>query len=346
MRWSKTLQIVGVHAEGEVGKVVTGGVIDLPGATTYEKFVHLRTEDDSLVRFTLFEPRGCAQMSVNLVFAPSDPTADVAFIPLQPDGAHAMSGSNAMCVVTALLETGALPMIEPMTTVVLDTAAGLVHATAECRDGKCRSVALNFMPSFVEQLDANLEVDGHGSIPVDVAFGGCFFALVDAKTFGFDLGPDEARDLVEIGSDIADAAKEQLSVSHPLFPAIDAVEYALFCSHDGDVARNANVMFPGRMDRSPCGTGTAARLAVMHARGQLEVGETLEFQSIIGSRFHASILRTTKVDRFPAVCPQISGRAWIYSMETLGLDPEDPYPLGYTLNDTWGTGVIDQHNSD
>ncbi len=267
MRWSRVVTIVGAHAEGEVGRVITGGVLDVPGETMLDKMRHLNEEDDSIRRFTLFEPRGSAQMSVNLLLPPTRAGADAGFIVMQPDACHAMSGSNAMCVTTVLLETGILPMSEPETTVVLDTPAGLVTATAACRDGKCERVSLDFVPSFAEHLDHPVEVEGLGTVSVDVAYGGCYFALIDAKALGFAITPDEARDMVDAGTKIQRAANAQITVAHPEAPELADISYAMFCGRTGDgndTLRSGTVIYPGRMDRSPCGTGTAARLAAMH----------------------------------------------------------------------------------
>lgn len=338
MKWSKTLNIVGAHAEGEVGRVITGGVLDIPGATMLDKMKYIAEVDDSLVRFCLFEPRGSAQMSVNLLLSPTRPDADAAFIPLQPDGPHAMSGSNAMCVVTVLLETGILPMTEPETIVRLDTAAGLVAARAICKNGKCERVFLDFFPSFVEQLDHPLHVEGLGDLSVDIAFGGCFFAFVDAQSLGVEIDPENARQLVDLAASIQKAAQEQIKVSHPELPGFDRIEYVLFCEKNGRNIRNGNVIFPGRMDRSPCGTGTAARLAVLHARGEIEIGEQIESRSIIDSMFTAEITGTTDVCGREAILPRLSGRAWLYGQYQLACDPSDPFREGYTLSDTWGDG--------
>lgn len=339
MRWSRMVTIVGAHAEGEVGRVVTAGVLDVPGETMFDKMRYLNEQDDWARRFTLFEPRGAAQMSVNLLLPPTRPEADAGFIVMQPDACHTMSGSNAMCVVTVLLETGLLPMEEPETRIVLDTPAGLIAATASCRDGKCERVALDFVPSFVEHLDRALEVEGLGTVMADVAYGGCYFALVDAAQLGFAITPDESRDMVEAGMKIRRAAVEQVAVAHPEMPEIDDIGYTMYCGRENGDLKNGTVMFPGRMDRSPCGTGTAARLAVMHARGELAVGERVTQFSTIGSRFEAEILETTTVGNRAAVIPRISGRAWIYGLYQLGVDPSDPYPQGYTVSDTWGPGI-------
>jgi proline racemase len=339
MRWSRMITVVGAHAEGEVGRVVTGGLVGVPGATMLDKMRHLNGTDDRIRRFALFEPRGCAQMSVNLLLPPTHAGADAGFLVMQADGCHAMSGSNAMCVTTVLLETGMLPMVEPVTRVVLDTPAGLVTAEAACQGGKCERVTLELVPSFVEHLGQPLDVEGFGTLRVDVAYGGDYFCLVDAGQCGFRVAPDEARDMVALGRQIRRAARRQISVRHPDIPDLREIGFVMFCAGaagGSEPPRNGTVVHPGRLDRSPCGTGTAARLAVMHAKGELPVGQTLEVRSVIDSSFHAETVGTTMVGDRAAIVPRISGRAWIFSVDQLGLDPSDPYPLGYTLADTWG----------
>jgi proline racemase len=342
MHWSRTLNIVGAHAEGEVGRVITGGVIDLPGRTMIEKMEYLNNVDDRLRRITMFEPRGSAQMSVNLLVPPCTPGADAGFIVMQADACHAMSGSNAMCVATVLLETGMLPMVEPETNVTLDTPAGLVVARCRCRNGKVEQVSVDMPPAFVEYLDHPLELDDGKRITVDVAYGGAYYCMVRAEDFGFRIGPGEARAMVDVGRRIRAAALKQIQVQHPEISQLNRIEAVMYCSRFVDVAapiRSGTVIYPGRMDRSPCGTGTAARLAVLHARGQVEAGQHLTQMSAINSRFIAEILGTAKVGNRPAVLTRVSGRAWIYSVGQLGVDPTDPYPIGYCLPDTWGPDV-------
>ena len=334
--------MVGAHAEGEIGRVITAGVIDLPGSSMREKLRYLQTANDALRRFAMHEPRGCAQMTTNLLLPPCDPAADAAFIPMQADGSHAMSGSNAMCVTTVLLETGILPMQEPVTDVVLDTAAGLVRTRASCNNGKVESVTLDFFPSFCEQQAAPLQVPGVGAVEVDVAFGGVYYAIADTKQFGIGIEPGSARELVELGNRIKAAAVEQIAVRHPEIPEFDHIEFIMFADtvdRAQRVFRNGTVMPPGRMDRSPCGTGTAARLAVMRQRGELDIGEKVQIRSTIDSRFEAEISGDTRVGDQPAVTTRMTGRAWIYGIHQLGRDPSDPFPEGFTLADTWGTGI-------
>jgi proline racemase len=343
MRWQKVVTVAHAHAEGEVGRVITGGVLDVPGKTMFDKKSWLEKHGDDLRRMILFEPRGSAAMSVNLLLAPTTPKADAGFIVMESTDYPPMSGSNAMCVTTVLLETGILPMKEPTTKVVLDTPAGLVTAIATCRDGKCERVSLESVPAFVTHLDATLEVEGLGTVTVDVAYGGAVFAMADAAKLGFKIEPSEARDIVAVGRKITAAADAQLTVKHPRNPKINRVAF----THFGGPPRGATkrrrstvVIEPGRLDRSPCGTGTMAKLAQLTARGQLKVGEKLFHDSITGTNFIADVVRKTKVGRYDAVVPRVSGRAWIAGLFQFGHDPSDPVPEGFTLPDTWGDGPI------
>ncbi|WP_417227874.1 proline racemase family protein [Amphritea sp.] len=339
MQWNKKISVLGVHAEGEIGRVITAGVLDIPGRSMMDKMNYINTVDDSIRRFALFEPRGFSQMTVNLLLPATQPEADVGFIPMQPDCAHALSGSNSMCVTTALLETGMIPMQEPHTEVVLDTPAGLVTATAHCENGKCKSVSLTMVPSFVEALDQQIEVEGLGKLTVDIAYGGCYFALVDANALGLKLRPSEARTLVELGTRIKQAAAAQISVQHPLYPSLNKIEYAIFTGNYEGELRSTNIIYPGRVDRSPCGAGSSARLAVMYARHQIAMNEPVKIKSTIDGRFICEVVAETTVGDKQAIIPRIEGRAWIYSMEEYGVDPSDPFPLGYTLSDTWGPEI-------
>lgn len=341
MKWSRMISVVGAHAEGEVGRVIVGGVLDVPGGTTAEKLSYLQ-HNDGLRQFVNNEPRGCAQMTTNLLLPATHPGADVAFIPMQADGTHAMSGSNAMCVATVLLETGTIPMEEPESRVVLDTAAGLVIAIAKCREGRVENVTLEMFPAFATDIDVPLEVEGVGTIHVDVAFGGAFYVLPEVRQLGLSIEPGAARDMVEIGAKIMTAATEQISVSHPRLQGFDQIEFLMFTDvvdAGRRVFRNATIMPPGRVDRSPCGTGSAARMAAMYAKGEISLNQKLHMLSTIGSHFGASIVSTADVGGRPGIVPRISGRAWIYAVMELGCDPSDPFSSGYTMADTWGTGI-------
>ncbi|BCQ29906.1 proline racemase family protein (plasmid) [Caballeronia sp. NK8] len=339
MRWKKTLQLVDVHCEGEIGKVITGGVIGIPGETMLDKMNYINEVDDSLRRLVTLEPRGCLQMSVNLLLAPTKPEAHAGFIVLQSDKAHPMSGSNAICVVTALLELGMVEMREPETTVVLDTPAGLVTARASCKDGRCTGVSLDMVPAFVEQLDVNVETARFGTIKADIAFGGVYYALIDVDQVGLAIAPEHARELAELGVALKDIINGQIRVRHPLFPQIDEVAYVMFRNRLGDALyQTCTTLPPGRVDRSPCGTGSSANLAALAARGLVDVGSRLTSRSTIGGEFEVELLGKTEVGGKPAVLPRIRGRAWVYGFQQIGVDPDDPLAAGFMLSDTWGTG--------
>ena len=337
MRWSKTVTMVEAHAEGEVGRIVTGGVIDVPGASIADKLHHLNAVDDSLRRFLVFEPRAAAQMSTCLVFPPTRPDADIGFIVLQGDKAHAMSGSNAICLTTVLLETGMLPVAEPETIVRIDTASGLVTARARCAGGKVERVTLTMNPSYAHALDAVVEVEGYGRVTLDIAYGGIFYALIDPAQLGLEIVPQAARRLVDSVSAIHRAVNAQLSIVHPELPGMTGIAYTMFVGHtaSGEL-KGATIMPPGRIDRSPCGTGNAARLAVAAARGQARPGDSFTARSIIDSSFTVQHGGEVMVAGRPAVQPVVSGRGWIHGIHQVGVDPSDPYPLGFSVSDTWG----------
>ncbi len=344
MRWKRALTVVGVHAEGEYGKVVTGGIVDVPGRTMFDKMRYFREHDDGLRRFLLFEPRGAAVHSANVILPSSHPKAQLGFVIMESTEYPPMSGSNTICSVTAILETGILPMEEPVTKLDLETPGGLIHVRCQCRDGKVLQVKFRNVPAFVQFLDAPIEVKGVGTLTVDVAYGGMHYAVVDAARLGFAITPDEARDICIMGEKVRRAAREQLTVVHPENPDIHGVTITEFTGpvrrHGGGLAaKNTVVVSPGRLDRSPCGTGTSARLAIMHARRQIRKGQPFDHTSIIGTHFLAEIVGTTRVGTKPAVVTTVAGRGYITSIGQFGLDPDDPLPEGYTLSDTWFTAV-------
>ena len=340
MRWERTFTVVGVHAEGEVGKVVIGGVVDVPGTTMFDKMRYLAKHEDGLRKLLLFEPRGAPTHSANLVLPSSHPKAKLGYVIMESTEYAPMSGSNTICTVTAILETGVLPMREPVTELTLETPAGLIDVTCQCRDGKVLQVRFRNVPAFVQHLDAPVEVEGLGTIRIDVAYGGMHYALVDAAAVGFRITPDEARAICVVGQKIKQAAREQLLVIHPENPEIRDVSIIGFMGPvrrkgKGLTARNTVVVSPGRLDRSPCGTGTSARLAVMHARREIRKGQLFDHESIIGTHFLSEVVATTRVGAKPAVITTVAGRAWITSIGQYGYDPDDPFPEGYTLSDTW-----------
>ncbi|MEZ0002935.1 proline racemase family protein [Sinorhizobium fredii] len=337
MRWKRTIQLLDVHCEGEIGKVAIGGVPKIPGNSIAEQLNHINTVDDGLRRFLCLEPRAASIGSVNLLLPPKRPEADAGFIILQADQAHAMSGSNSICVTTALLESGMIEMKEPETVVMLDTAAGLVKATATCRDGRCERVKLTMVPSFVQELDVAVDTPEWGRIKLDLCFGGVFYALVDVNQIGTTIDKANARRIVEAGMALKDLVNRTLPVVHPEIPEIKGVAYVMFRDTEADgTVRTCTTMWPGRVDRSPCGTGSSANLATLHARGKVKPGDVLKSRSIIGSEFEVGLEAVTTVAGREAIIPTISGRGWTFGLHQVALDPFDPLADGFALTDTWG----------
>ena len=339
MRTTRAIQIVGCHAEGEVGDVIVGGVAPPPGDTIWEQSRFI-ANDGKLRAFVLNEPRGGVFRHVNLLVPPKNPSAHMGFIIMEPEDTPPMSGSNCICVATVLLDTGIVPMIEPETRLLLEAPAGLVEVTAQCRNGKAERITLRNVPSFADRIAAKLEVECLGTLTVDTAFGGDSFVIVDGKSLGFGMTPDEARDIAVVGRRIVNAANEQLTFSHPTLPGWTHFSFAFVTGPleriEGHLSsRNACVIKPGKLDRSPTGTGCSALMAVLYAKGEMQVGESFIGRSIIESRFVGRIEETVNVAGMPAIVPSITGRAWITGQSTLMLDPDDPWPDGYKLADTW-----------
>ncbi|AEQ51231.1 trans-3-hydroxy-L-proline dehydratase [Pelagibacterium halotolerans] len=343
MRSSKVIHVVGCHAEGEVGDVIVGGYAPPPGETIWEQARWIAT-DDRLRNFVLNEPRGGVFRHVNLLVPPKDPRAAMGWIIMEPIHTPPMSGSNSICVSTVLLDTGIIEMTEPETRFFLEAPGGLIEVVAACENGKATSIRVTNHPSFAAKLDAVIEVEGVGSLRVDTAYGGDSFVLVDAQQLGFSLVPDEAHDLASMGMKLTRAATEQLGFVHPTNPDWSHISFCQFTAPvakiDGvKTGRNTVAIEPGKLDRSPTGTGCSARMAVLHARGELSVGEAFHGVSIIGSRFACRIERETTMGGSPAIIPSISGRAWITETKQLMLDPSDPWPEGYRIGDTWPAGT-------
>lgn len=336
MRWSRTIQTVDVHCEGEIGRVITGGVLNVPGATMAEKLHHLNAVDDGLRRWLCSEPRSGPAGSFCLLTPACDPAADVGFIVLQPDQAHAMSGSNAICATTALLETGMVPMVEPVSVVTLDTAAGLVVATADCKDGKVVRVTLDMPPSFLAK-EGVIETAEWGAVTYDLCFGGVFYALVDVEQVGLTIVPEKARELAMIGVELRNRIAAVEPAVHPLEPALNGLSYVMFRSDEPDGAvRTCTTMRPGRVDRSPCGTGSNSNMAARYAGGLVKVGDRVVSRSTIGGEFVTEFVEETLVGPYKATRNRVSGRGWIFGISQIGLDPSDPFPEGFRLSDTWG----------
>jgi trans-L-3-hydroxyproline dehydratase len=344
MRSRRMITVVGCHAGGEIGNVIVGGVLPPRGATVFEQMQTLQRQDDWLRRLLLREPRGSVAVHANLIVPATLPDCDAGFIIMEPTEYPAMSGSNTICTATVLLETGMVEMREPETILRLEAPGGVVEVRAVCRGGRCEGVEFTNVPCFADRLDAPLEVEGLGTLTVDVAYGGMWYAIADAQALGFEIEPHEARDLSLAGEAIRAAAREQLPCAHPENPAIAGVSIVQIAAPwrgVGEVTRNAVVVAPGRLDRSATGTGLSARMAALHARGLMGVGDGMTHASAIGSTFEGRIVEETRVGDRAAVVPAIRGSAWITGIHQFFVDPADPFPEGYLLADTWGVSGLD-----
>jgi trans-L-3-hydroxyproline dehydratase len=339
MNTSKVIHVVSCHAEGEVGDVIVGGVAPPPGETIWAQRCFI-AKDDRLRRFVLNEPRGGVFRHVNLLVPPKDPRAQVGWIIMEPADTPPMSGSNSICVVTVLLETGILPMEEPETRLTLEAPGGLVEVRARCRDGVVDEVAVTNLPSFAHRLAVPLDVPGLGRIEVDTGFGGDSFVVVDAAALGFALVPAECARLAELGTRISDAATRQIGFAHPVLTGWRHFSFCLFAGplvrEDATLStRHAVSVRPGKIDRSPTGTAVSARMAILAAKGEMGTGDRLVARSVIDSVFTGRILGPARIGDRDGILPEIAGRAWITGFHQHILAPDDPWPEGYRLSDTW-----------
>jgi proline racemase len=354
MSFKEKITAIDLHACGEPGRVITGGVSDVPGRTMFEKKVWFEQNADALRKRMLREPRGYPAANCNLLLPPTNPRAHAGFIIMEQAEYPPMSGTNTICVVTALIEAGIVQASKPHTVLLLDTPAGLVQVEALVRDGKVTQVTFENVPAFATHLHATIEVPHLGSVTVDVAYGGMFYVIAEAAPLGLRLTPDEGRDIVRIGEMIKAAACEQLLVEHPCNPDIRGISIAELTApptNPAAAAKNAVIVSTGKLDwnkpstwtgaldRSPCGTGTCARMAVLHATGKLHLHEPFPHEGILGTIFTGHLVGETSVGKYPAVVPKLSGSAWITGFAEYVIDPEDPFPEGFTVGDIWGAGT-------
>jgi proline racemase len=350
LRVGPVIEAVDAHAAGEPGRVIVGGVDIAPGMTMFEAMTWLQANRDDIRLRMLREPRGYPAANCNLILPSAHPDADAGYVIMEQVEYPGMSGTNTMCVVTVLLETGMVPMTEPVTELTLEAPAGLIRIRAECRNGKVGSVTFRNVPAFATHLDAPVEVPQLGTVNVDVAYGGMFYVIADAERFGLRLTPDEGADIVRVTEMIKAAAAEQLPVVHPEQPGFAGITIGQLSgpAHDPvNSRRNAVTVstgtldwerpstWTGAIDRSPCGTGTSAKMATLAARGMLTVGDEFRHEGVLGTVFSGRVVEATTIGEHQAIVPSISGQAWITGFAEYVVDPTDPFPDGYTVGDIW-----------
>ena len=350
MEYQRRFKAIDVHAGGEPGRVIVGGVPELPGASVYEMMRHLEAHDDQVRRLMLREPRGYPVLCCNLVVPPKHPDADAGFIIMEQTEYPPMSGSNTICVVTALIEAGIVGHTVPVTQLTLETPAGLVRVEARVEEGHVVGVRFENVPAFLVHADVEIELPIYGRVRVDVAYGGMFHVIADADAMGLELRSGEGGKLAQAGALLTAAAREQLTTVHPENPGIRGVSIAQLSGHSdtpgvdrrnvvvvstGDVDWDRPETWRGAIDRSPCGTGTCAKMAALWARGELGLDQPFRHESILGTIWEGNLLGETSLGDLSAVIPSLEGRAWITGFAEYVLDPTDPFPEGFTVGDLW-----------
>ncbi len=331
---------IGCHAAGEIGEVIQSGIPPLPGNTIWEQSKFLE-QDKKLRDLLLSEPRGGVQKHFNLLLPPKNKRADFGWIIMEPQYNPPMSGSNAICVTTVILETGMIPMVEPFKDLILEAPGGLINARAFCKEGKVQKVEIQNMPSFVYRMDQALEVPGLCTLKVSIAFGGDSFVIINANDLGFSITPNEADDLVRVGKKVIKSANEQIGFSHPTISGWDHISFCQFTlpvvkdEKGRIIGKNTVAIQPGKLDRSPCGTGCSARMALLSAKKELASSDIFVGKSILNTEFECRIKDTAMVGDIEALIPVISGSAWITGHHTYLRDKGDPFQTGYKLSDTW-----------
>jgi proline racemase len=341
MRFSRMITAVDAHTEGMYARVVTGGVPTIPGKTMVEKWHWAQKNLDDLRTMLMFEPHGSSLHSGSIITAPASPDADVGVLFIEVSGFLPMCGHMTIATSMVLVDTGMVPVTEPVTKIVLDTPAGLVTSEVRVRDGLVESVTFRNVPAFLYKRDQVVDVPSIGKLRLDIAWGGNFYAIVPAESVGLEIVPQRARDIIDIGTKIREAVFEQVKVEHPLNPAINRCTHVRFVApsqNPGADMRNAVLYSVEGIDRSPCGTGTSAEIAMRYAKGELKLNQEFTSESIIGSTFTGNAVAETTVGDFPAIVPTIRGRAFITGLQQFVLDPRDPYPRGFFVGpkSQWG----------
>ncbi len=351
MQISKVIHAVDLHACGEHGRVIVGGILDVPGNSMFEKMLYLEQNMDGLRKCMLREPRGYPAANCNLVLPPTLPEADAGFVIMEQVEYPPMSGTNTICVVTALIETGMVEYHEPVTQLTLESPAGLIEVEADVEQGRVVGVTFLNVPAFAVHLDQTIHVPTIGKVTVDVAWGGMFYVITEAEPLGLRLEPSQAGKIARVGEMIKAAAKEQLESVHPENSAVSGVTIGVISGppdHPNATLKNAAIVSTGTLDwdreetwtaaldRSPCGTGTSAKMAVLHAKGQLALNEEFHHEGILGTIFTGKLIDTCKVGHYDAVIPTIKGQAWITANSHYVISPSDPFPEGFTIGDIWG----------
>jgi len=336
MRFDKLITTVDSHTEGMPTRVVTSGFGPVPGRTMFEKKRYVEENLDYLRTLLMFEPRGHSSMSGSILLPPTDPEADLGVVFIEVSGCLPMCGHGTIGTCTVAIETGLVKAVEPLTYLTLDTPAGRVQAEATVQNGRVKKVKIRNVPSFLYRKDVEVEVPGLGWLTLDIAYGGNFYGILPAQAVGLTLEKGQGQKLIEAGMQIMAAVGQQIPLQHPLNSGITELKHTLFTGPaqvSGAQAKSAVVIYPGTLDRSPCGTGTSARMAQLFGRDQLGLNQDFVHESFIGTLFTGQLVETVQITpEIKAVVPTIEGRAWITGFQQFVLDPEDPFPAGFLVS--------------
>ncbi len=351
MKISNMIHAVDLHACGEPGRVIVGGVLDVPGESMFDKMQYLSQNADSLRLRMLREPRGYPAANCNLILPSNNPEAVAGFVIMEQTEYPGMSGTNTICVVTTLIETGMVDITEPFTEFKLDTPAGLISISAEVKDSKAVNVTFENVPAFSVYKNKSISVPEIGEVTVDIAYGGMFYVILDSEELGLELSPRNGGEIVRVAEMVKAIAAEKFQVVHPLNKDISGITIAVVSGPPENpeaTLKNAVVVSTGKLDwdkpetwkgvidRSPCGTGTCAKMASLYAKNLLDLDTDFIHEGILGTTFTGRLVRKTRVGNFDAVVPTISGRAWITGFAQYVVDEKDPFPEGFTIGDIWG----------
>ena len=333
------IKLYNAHCCGEIGDVVIG--LEKINYNSPKEASIALFKDKKWRNFFLNEPRGGVFKHCNIIVKPSDSIADAGFVIMEPEDNPPMSGSNSICVSTVLLEKNFLKMNYPLTQLSLEAPGGIIKVVAECEDSKVKSVSISNLPSFIDKLEVELKTKNYGKIIVSTAYGGDSFLLCDAQDFNLKILPDNAKSFVDIARELLKEANDQIGFQHPTIPNLNYISFCqfmepIYTNEKGEkIAKNTVVIRPGKLDRSPCGTGTSARLALLRKKNQIDIKEKIISQSIIDSTFECFIESEIDENSKKMILPNIKGSAFITGEQVLYLDDKDPFPQGYRLNDTW-----------
>ncbi|WP_178412038.1 proline racemase [Peptostreptococcaceae bacterium] len=334
MKFSRTIQAIDSHTAGEATRIVVGGIPNIKGNTMPEKKQYLEDHLDHIRTAIMLEPRGHNDMFGSVMTQPCDPDADFGIIFMDGGGYLNMCGHGSIGAMTVAVETGVVPMEEPVTKVVMEAPAGIIKGDVKVENGKVQSVSIFNVPAFLYKKDQEVELPGVGKVKFDISFGGSFFAIVHASQLGLKIEPKNAAKLTDMAMELRDIINREIEIQHPTLEhikTVDLVEIWDEPTNEKATYKNVVIFGQGQVDRSPCGTGTSAKLATLHARGELKEGEKFVYESILGTLFEGEIVGTTKVGEFDAVLPKITGSAYMTGFNNFLIDEDDPVKYGFIL---------------